>query len=150
MTLIDQSPRMLDECRTKIAALDATRAVSIVQADVFEYPFDQHAYDSAFVGFLISHVTDEQEQLLFERLRAMLAAGGGFLIFDSVWSPQRARFNAKVERQERRLNDGSHFEVYKRYLDRDDCARWVEQYGVSVSIEHDGTAFVAVAGRFLA
>ena len=76
ITLIDQSPRMLDECRKKVAALVASDRTSISQSDVFDYPFPPGAYDAALVGFLISHLTDDQERLLFERLRALLDPGG--------------------------------------------------------------------------
>jgi demethylmenaquinone methyltransferase/2-methoxy-6-polyprenyl-1,4-benzoquinol methylase len=146
ITLVDQSTRMLDECRKKIAAVDAAGRTSIVEADVFDHPFAQRAYDSALIGFLISHLTDAQEQLLFDRLRTMLDAEGRFLVLDSAWSLERARSNAKIERQERRLNDGSRFEIYKRYVDRLDIVEWPKKYGVTVLIEHFGTAFVAVSG----
>jgi ubiquinone/menaquinone biosynthesis C-methylase UbiE len=148
ITLVDQSPRMLDECRKKVAALEALDRASISQSDVFDYSFTPEAYDAALVGFLISHLTDDQERLLFERLRAMLALEGRFLILDSAWSPERARVNRKVDQQERRLNDGTRFEIYKRYLDRQDIASWEKEYGVTLAIEHFGTAFVAVSGGF--
>jgi SAM-dependent methyltransferase len=147
VTLIDQAPRMLEECRKKIASLDALDRITIVQDDVLEHSFRPRAFDSALVGFLISHLTDEEEQQLFERLKTILAADGRFLILDSAWSPERARFNRKTERQERRLNDGSRFEVYKRYIDRQDVVEWERKYGVATSIEHFGTAFIAVSGH---
>jgi ubiquinone/menaquinone biosynthesis C-methylase UbiE len=148
ITLIDQSSRMLDQCRTKVATLGAADRTSIVHGDVFEHSFDTRAYDSALLGFLISHLTPEQERLLFERLRAMLDTSGRFLVLDSAYSPERARFNAKVERQERRVNDGTRFEIYKRYFDRQDIAGWERKYAVTLAIEHFGTAFVAVSGAF--
>jgi demethylmenaquinone methyltransferase/2-methoxy-6-polyprenyl-1,4-benzoquinol methylase len=148
LTLIDQSPRMLDECRKKIAALNIEDRASLVQADVFDHRFEQRAYDSALVGFLISHLTEEQEEQLFVRLHAMLDTRGRFLILDSAYSPERARFNAKIEQQERRLNDGTRFDIYKRYIDRQDLARWTESHGAVLSIEHFGTAFVAVSGSY--
>jgi ubiquinone/menaquinone biosynthesis C-methylase UbiE len=148
ITLIDQSPRMLEACRTKIATLDAAERTVILQGDVFEHQLDERAYDTVLIGFLISHLTDAQEQVLFERLRGMLDTGGRFLILDSAFSPERARFNAKTERQERRLNDGTRFEIYKRYLDQQDIDGWATTYAVATSIEHVGTAFVAVSGRF--
>lgn len=147
ITLIDQAPRMLQECRKKIASLDALDRVTIVQDDVLEHSFQPRAFDSALVGFLISHLTDEEEPQLFERLKTILDADGRFLILDSAWSPERARVNRKTERQERRLNDGSRFEVYKRYIDRQNVVEWERKYGVATSIEHFGTAFIAVSGR---
>jgi ubiquinone/menaquinone biosynthesis C-methylase UbiE len=148
ITLFDQSARMLDRCRTKVASLDIADRTSIVQGDVFGHAFDEHAYDTALVGFLISHLSEDEERRLFELLRHMLDSDGRFLIFDSAYSTERRRFNAKVERQERRLNDGSQFEIYKRYLDRQDVARWAESYGADLAMEYYGIAFLAVSGRF--
>ena len=147
VTLIDQAPRMLQECRKKIASLDALDRITIAQDDVLDHSFGPRAFDSALVGFLISHLTDVEEQQLFERLKTMLDTDGRFLILDSAWSPERARFNRKTERQERRLNDGSRFEIYKRYIDRQDVVEWERKYGVATSIEHFGTAFIAVSGH---
>jgi demethylmenaquinone methyltransferase/2-methoxy-6-polyprenyl-1,4-benzoquinol methylase len=147
VTLIDQAPRMLDECRKKIAALGASERMTIVEGDVLAHSLDHRAYDSALVGFLLSHFTDAQEQVLFDRLRATLNHDGRFLILDSAWSLERARFNAKSERQQRRLNDGTTFDIYKRYIDRQDVAEWEDKYGVTTTIEHFGAAFLAVSGR---
>jgi demethylmenaquinone methyltransferase/2-methoxy-6-polyprenyl-1,4-benzoquinol methylase len=148
MTLFDQSAKMLDECRTKSAALGVSERCSIVQGDVLDVAFSPASYDSALVGFLLSHVTEEQEYVVFETLRSALDASGRFLILDSAFSPERARFNSKIERQPRELNDGTRFEIYKRYLDRDDIVGWGRRYGATLSIEYFGTVFVAVQGRF--
>jgi hypothetical protein len=78
----------------------------------------------------------------------MLDSSGRFLILESAWSGERARFNAKSERQERRLNDGKRFEVYKRYCSREDIAGWARRYGLTLAVEHFGTAFCAISGRF--
>lgn len=146
ITLVDQAPGMLHECRAKIAALDARDRTTCVQSDIFEYPFPSRAFDVALVGFLISHLTVEEEHRLFDLLKATLDAGGRFLILDSAWSAERARFNAKVERQVRHLGDGTRFEIFKRYLDRQDIGRWAAAHGVATTVEHFGTAFVAVSG----
>jgi ubiquinone/menaquinone biosynthesis C-methylase UbiE len=148
ITLIDQAPRMLDECRKRVGALDAEGRTEIVHADVFEHPVRPHAWDSVLIGFLISHLTDREETQLFERVKRMLDTDGRFLILESAWSPERARFNQKIEWQERRVNDGTRFTVYKRYFDQKDVAEWAAKYGGTVSIEHFGTAFLAVSGSF--
>ena len=109
--------------------------------------FDQSArpnlYDTVLVGFLLSHLTEAQEPFLFDAVRTMLAPSGRCLILDSAWSTERARFNAKEERQPRRLNDGTAFEIYKRYCDQRDIARWAKDYDVKLDIEHFG--YVAAA-----
>jgi hypothetical protein len=78
----------------------------------------------------------------------MLAPSGRFLILDSAWTPARGEFNAKEERQPRRLNDGTKLDIYKRYLDRTDVAAWTQKHDVTVSVEHFGSAFVAASGTF--
>jgi ubiquinone/menaquinone biosynthesis C-methylase UbiE len=147
ITLIDQSPRMLDECRKKVMALNVASRTTVILGDVFEHAFTPRAYDAALIGFLISHLSEGEEQQLFDRLKALLSEGGRFLILDSAWSLARARFNTKVGRQQRRLNDGTSFEIYKRYIDRQDILDWTTKYDVAVSIEHFGNAFVVVSGH---
>jgi ubiquinone/menaquinone biosynthesis C-methylase UbiE len=147
VTLFDQSGKMLDECRKKVERLGMAERSTFVQGDVFEQHFTPASYDSALVGFLLSHLTEAQEAQFFTALKAMLAAGGHFLILESAWSPARAAVNVKTEQQERRLNDGTRFEILKRYFDRNDVAQWGRRYQVSIEIEHFGAAFVAVSGR---
>jgi demethylmenaquinone methyltransferase/2-methoxy-6-polyprenyl-1,4-benzoquinol methylase len=148
VTLFDQSEKMLNECRKKVDRLGLVERFVLVRGDFFEYDFPSASYDCALVGFFLSHLTESQEPLLFATLRRILGSSGHFLILDSAWSQQRARFNKKVERQERRLNDGTRFEIYKRYIDRSDVLGWASKYDVTMRIEYFGTAFVAVAGHF--
>jgi hypothetical protein len=49
---------------------------------------------------------------------------------------------------ERRLNDGKRFEIYKGYFDQQDLSGWAKEDDMTISIEHSGTAFFAVSGRF--
>jgi len=149
ITLFDQSEKMLEESRSKVEQLCVGDRCSFLQGDFFAHEFGRDEYDCALVGFFLSHLTEAQEGLLFAALKNMLAPSSGrFLILDSAWSPERARFNAKAERQERRLNDGTPFEIYKRYFDRQDISGWEKKYDVTISVEHFGTAFFAVSGRF--
>jgi demethylmenaquinone methyltransferase/2-methoxy-6-polyprenyl-1,4-benzoquinol methylase len=149
ITLFDQSEKMLDQCRRKAAQLGIADRCAIVRGDFFDHEFSPRAYDSALLGFFASHLTEAQLELLFAALKTMLAPGGRFLILDSAWSAERARFNVKAGRQERRLNDGTGFEIYKRYFDEHDIASWANKYGVTLSVEHFGTAFLAVSGSFV-
>lgn len=148
ITLFDQSGKMVDECRKKISALGIADRCSVLVGDALDYDFDQRAFDCALVGFLVSHLSEEQERILFDVLERVLDPSGRFLILDSAYSPERARFNAKTERQERRLNDGTRFEIYKRYCDREDILGWANKYSATLSLEHFGTAFLAVSGGF--
>ena len=148
MTLFDQSDRMLGEARAKASRLGILARCDFVQGDFFEHDFAPHSHDTAMVGFLMSHLTETQERALFDALRSLLDSAGRFLILDSAWSPERAKFNTKVEHQSRQLNDGTAFEIYKRYCDRGDISRWAQEHDVELRIEHFGPAFYAVSGVF--
>jgi hypothetical protein len=139
---------MLDECRKKVDRLGLVERCVLLRGDFFEHGFAPATYDRALVAFFLSHLEESQELLLFGTLRKMLGSSGRFLILDSAWNLERARFNQKVERQERRLNDGRRFEIYKRYSDRSDVLAWARRHDTTVRIEYFGTAFFAVSGRF--
>jgi demethylmenaquinone methyltransferase/2-methoxy-6-polyprenyl-1,4-benzoquinol methylase len=148
ITLFDQSSRMLTEARAKADALGKTAECVFQQGDFFAHRFEEHAYDTALVGFFLSHLTEAQEPLLFDAVRTMLDGSGRFLILDSAWSAAREKVNAKIERQTRRLNDGTAFQIYKRYFDETDVTRWARNHGAALRIEHLGPAFCAVSGTF--
>jgi SAM-dependent methyltransferase len=148
VTLFDQSQNMLAECGRKVAAVGVANRCALVRGDVFDFDFAPGVYDCALIGFLLSHLSEPDEAALFERVRTMLRPSGRFLILDSAWTELRAKFNRKEERQERRLNDGTRFEIYKRYLDREDVTRWEETYHLTACVEHFGSALCAVSCHF--
>jgi len=148
ITLFDQSDKMLAEARAKASHFGILARCDFVQGDFFEHSFTPHSHEMALIGFLMSHITEPQEHVFFEALRTLLDSTGRFLILDSAWSPERARFNGKVERQQRQLTDGTPFEIYKRYCDRDDISRWAQEHDVEPRIEHFGPAFYAISGVF--
>jgi ubiquinone/menaquinone biosynthesis C-methylase UbiE len=148
ITLFDQSARMLAEARAKASRLGILARCDFVQGDLFAHDFPQRSHDTVLVGFLLSHLATDEEHVLFDALRTVLDSSGRFLILDSAWSSERAKFNSKVERQSRQLNDGTPFEIYKRYCDRDDFTRWAQGHNVALRLEHFGPAFCAVSGMF--
>ena len=148
ITLFDQSEKMLGECGTKVDRLGLADRCVLRRGDFFEYDVGSATYDRALVGFFLSHLEESEGPLLFETLRRMLGSAGRFLILDSAWSAERAKYNQKIERQERRLNDGTRFEIYKRYSDRSDIHAWASRHDATVRIEYFGTAFFAASGHF--
>jgi len=148
VTFLDQSENMLAECRRKVSALGIGANCNFIQDDLFDHHFNE-TYDCALLGYLVSHMTTEQETYLFRILRAILGTTGDFLIMDSSWSKERARANTKIERQGRKLNDGTTFEIYKRYLDENDVKTWSDKYSTSVCVEYFGPGFFAVSGKFV-
>jgi demethylmenaquinone methyltransferase/2-methoxy-6-polyprenyl-1,4-benzoquinol methylase len=106
---LDQSESMLAEARRQ-----APRA-SYVQADALELPFEDGAFERVFTGHFYGHLERaERERFLGEARRV----GPELVVVDasSRYSP------VEGERQERILNDGSRWEVYKRYFDPEELA----------------------------
>lgn len=66
------------------------------------------------------------------------------LVIDSVWSDERKPVREKEGMQKRRLNDGSEFEIFKKYFAPKEVASIGNGSGFKSKIEYFGKAmFVA-------
>ena len=148
ITLFDQSRRMLSESRKRAKSLRVENKASFVLGDFFVHEFKPPLFDCALIGFLLSHLTREQEHRFFVKLESLLRPGGKILIIDSAWSEERAKTREKEGRQERVLDDGRSFEIYKKYFDKDDISSMEEKHRLNLAIEHSERSFIAVSGRF--
>jgi ubiquinone/menaquinone biosynthesis C-methylase UbiE len=124
---LDQSRRMLDE-----ATRQAPNA-EFVQGDALALPFPDASFSRIFTGHFYGHLR-EPERAVFLREAKRVAAE--LVIVDS----SRAHSEVDEEIQERVLNDGTRWEVYKR---------WFTGAGLAAElgggeILHDGRWFVAV------
>lgn len=142
ITLLDQSEKMLKECARKVEALHLT-SVTIMQGDFLEVSLEPSTFDSAFVGFFVSHLTPEQEKVFFHILRRILKPDSHVMMVDSVWNSERQKHRKKEGIQERTLNDGRTFHVYKRYFEKSDIDRICEEYDVESTSFYSGNAFIA-------
>ena len=100
VTALDQSTRMLEIARER--APEAT----FVQADAIPLPFDDGAFDRVFTGHFYGHL-DEAERVGF--LAEARRVASELVIVDSALDGRAAE-----EVEERRLRDGSRWEVLKR------------------------------------
>ena len=139
---------MLAQARQRTEAFAGAPSCVFVQGDLFEDRFEPGSHDFALVGFLLSHLTPAQEGRVFQVLKRVLDTSGRFLILESAWTATRARYNRKVERQARSLDDGTRFEIYKRYIDGEDVERWAAEQDADLQMEFLGDAFCAVSGCF--
>jgi demethylmenaquinone methyltransferase/2-methoxy-6-polyprenyl-1,4-benzoquinol methylase len=100
---LDQSETMLDEARRQ--APNAT----FVAGDALELPFDDGEFDRLFTAHFYGHLEGgDREQFLREARRV----AGELVVADSA-----LRDDVRPEEhQERILNDGSRWDVYKRYF----------------------------------
>ncbi len=148
VTLFDQSPGMLDAARSRAAESGISARSSLVRGNALAPCFQKAAFQCALVGFLLSHLTSEEERRFFVLLRSIIEPSGSFLILDSVWTSARAAVRQREGEQVRQLNDGRSFSIYKRYFDRCDLEAMEKRHGLRTSIEHFGGAFFALRGTF--
>jgi len=100
---LDQSESMLEEARRQ--APNAT----YVEGDALELPFPDGAFDRIFTAHFYGHLEgDDRDAFLRESRRV----AGELVVVDSALREDVD----PGERQERILNDGSRWEVYKRYF----------------------------------
>jgi demethylmenaquinone methyltransferase/2-methoxy-6-polyprenyl-1,4-benzoquinol methylase len=107
---LDQSETMLEEARKQ-----APNA-SYVQGDALSLPFEDGAFERVFTAHFYGHLQlAERERFLAEARRL----APELVVVDSALREDVQ----PEERQERVLNDGSRWEVYKRYFESDALAR---------------------------
>ena len=100
------------------------------------------------LGLMVSYLHREDEKAFFERINQILTPRARLLIIDSLWNPKRSKYRNKEGVEERTLNDGRKFKVYKRYLDKADIARTFKANGFAIKSVYLGDMlFAATATR---
>lgn len=126
VTGLDQSPSMLERARRQ--APNAT----FVQGDAFALPFEPASFDRVFTSFFYGHLEPADcERFLAEARRV----GRELVVAESTPAADRPA----EAWEERELDDGSRWRVFKRYFEGDDLAA---ELGGTVLL--DGPRFVVV------
>jgi len=107
---LDQSEAMLEEARRQ--APDAT----YVQGDALSLPFEDGGFERVFTAHFYGHLEDGDRERFVAEARRLAPE---LVVVDSALGEDVE----PEERQERILNDGSRWEVYKRYFEPDALAR---------------------------
>ncbi len=131
VTGLDQSERMLTIARERMPA------ASFICGDALDLPFGDDSFDRVFTGHFYGHLEDpERERFLVDTHRV----APQLIVVDAAQRPDRQL----VEReQQRTLNSGEQFHVYKRYFSAEQL---IEELGGG-SILYEGRWFVVVASR---
>ena len=103
ITALDQSAGML-----AVAAGRLPHA-RLVHADAFPLPFADASFERVFTGHFYGHLRPDDRRAFLADSRRV---AGEIVVVDSAVRPDRER----EEVQERILNDGSRWTVYKRYF----------------------------------
>jgi ubiquinone/menaquinone biosynthesis C-methylase UbiE len=106
---LDQSESMLEEARRQ-----APRA-TFVQGDALELPFEDGSFDRVFTGHFYGHLEPPERGRFLEEARRLAPE---LVVVDSALRPDVS----PEEWQERILNDGSCWKVFKRYFEPDGLA----------------------------
>jgi ubiquinone/menaquinone biosynthesis C-methylase UbiE len=109
ITGLDQSPSMLELARAKVPE------GRFVQGDALELPFSDDSFERLLTSFFYGHL-EEDERDAFRREARRVA--DELVVVDSALHDEVD----PVEWQERVLNDGSRWQVYKRYFEPDSLA----------------------------
>jgi ubiquinone/menaquinone biosynthesis C-methylase UbiE len=124
---LDQSESMLDEARRQAPNAE------FIQGDALDLPFEDGSFGRVFTGHFYGHLERADRERFLTEARRLAPE---LVIVDSALREDVE----PVERQERILNDGSRWEVYKRYFEPDALA---EELGGGETL-HAGRWFVAV------
>ena len=130
VTGLDQSERMLE------IASERVPKARFVQGDATHLGFEDGAFDRVFTGHFYGHLEGGAREAFLAQARRLAPE---LVIVDSSVRPEHER----EEWQTRTLNDGSSYQVYKRYFDADELA--AELGGGRVL--HAGDWFVMVTTR---
>lgn len=89
LTLVDNSPPMLEQARQRLLSNDSTAAIECIDGDyrtaAFWEQMAQHGPWTAVVSTLsIHHLSPEEKPLLFQRIHEVLKPGGVFVNGDQV------------------------------------------------------------------
>jgi ubiquinone/menaquinone biosynthesis C-methylase UbiE len=106
---IDASESMLDIARERVPHGE------FVVGDALSLPFDDRSFDRLVTGHFYGHLEEPERARFLDEARRV---AGELIVVDSALHDGVA----PVEWQERVLNDGSRWEVYKRYFTGEELA----------------------------
>jgi demethylmenaquinone methyltransferase/2-methoxy-6-polyprenyl-1,4-benzoquinol methylase len=127
---LDQSKRMLDEAHNQAPS------VTYVQGDGLALPFVDDSFDRVFTGHFYGHLEPTERARFLAEARRVAPE---LVVVDA----SRAHSEIDEHMSPRVLNDGSTWEVFKRYFTG---AGLAEELGGG-EVLHEGEYFVVVAAR---
>ena len=130
VTGVDQSASMLDLARAKVPE------GRFVQADALQLPFPDRSFERLLTSFFYGHLEEPDRTAFLSEARRIAAE---LVIVDSALNEDVQ----SVEWQERVLNDGSRWQVYKRFFEPGQLA---DELGGGNTL-FAGRWFVAVQAR---
>lgn len=128
VTGLDQSERMLAIARERMPM------ARFIHGDALDLPFADNSFDRVFTGHFYGHLEESQRERLLAEARRVVPR---LIVVDAAQRSDRQQ----VELQQRTLNSGQQFSVFKRYFS---AAQLVNELSGG-SILYEGRWFVVVA-----
>jgi ubiquinone/menaquinone biosynthesis C-methylase UbiE len=144
VTFMDQSANMLAECRKRVDTLRLPATPRFVRGNFFDIELTPSAFDCALTGFLLSHFEAKREEAFFSKLGTILKRSARIMIIDSAWSEKRKKYREKSAIEQRVLEDGRIFRVYKKYFEQSEIRETLAKHGYAISSLHFGDMLFAV------
>lgn len=144
VTLIDQSRKMLVECQKRVKQLGNPTNIRFMKGDFFRLRFFMETFDAALVAFFISHLSQEEEESFFNKLKRLLTPGAEILWIDGSWSPIRKQYREREGIQTRKLRSGHEFQIFKKYYEATDVKMLLKKYSFKLHSLYMGDIFFAV------
>ncbi len=144
ITMLDQSEKMLEQARLRAKSEMVLERCRFIQGNFFKLKLEQRYFQSAIVGFLLSHLANNETNDFLTKLSSILSEGAELLIIDSSWSSERQKYRKKEEMQMRKLDDGREFSIFKRYFEIDELEHVLSQYGYHAKQRYFGNAFLTI------
>jgi len=147
ITLVDQAERVLAHCERRVQQLGLEAVARTIRGDVFGVPLPEAGYDAGMLGFLLSHLTVDETDALFDRVRTVLRPHSELAVIDSVWSDARKPYRQRDGFERRTLADGHSFSIRKRYYDRPELEALVTRHGFAPRSVYSGNVFIAMLAQ---
>jgi demethylmenaquinone methyltransferase/2-methoxy-6-polyprenyl-1,4-benzoquinol methylase len=100
---LDQSARMLAEAARQVPT------ATFVEGDAFATPFPEASFDRVFTGHFYGHLPEPERLQFLEEVRRL---AGELVVVDA----SRAHSQVDEEMAQRVLEDGSRWQIYKRWF----------------------------------
>lgn len=147
ITLVDASERMISECKRRSDKNGFSDKCHYVKGDFFDLDFQDHLFDSVVVGFFLSHLTKEMTNIFLKKVKQITAPNTQIFIIDALWNKLRQQYRKKESSQERFLNDGRKFLIYKKYFTKTDIHNMLKKSSLQLISFFRGNVFFAATAQ---
>lgn len=145
----DYSPEMHDEARERD---EEVLPLGRCRADAYRLPAGDGSVDACMFGFWMSHVPVARSEEFIREAARIVRPGGWIVLVDSrqaelSGASDQHVLGDRVQRQQRRLNDGREFTIWKIYWLPEELRSLLGHVCTDVEIIQTDNFFIGARGR---